>query len=77
MTMSRFEFEKNSSRGVWERLHTTDDGKQLWPSSEELALAGLCSKKCERGGSCCLWAGHAGGCECIGDDPGQPGTCPA
>ena len=29
------------------------------------------------GGSCCLPRGHDGPHECIGDEPGQPGTCDA
>ncbi len=36
-----------------------------------------CTKRLECGGSCCRDRDHAGECECIGDDPGKPGSCPA
>lgn len=36
-----------------------------------------CTKRIDCGGSCCRDRGHEGECECIGDDPGRPGTCPA
>lgn len=36
-----------------------------------------CAKDLECGGWCCLNHGHRGGCECGGDTPGQPGSCPA
>ena len=29
------------------------------------------------GGSCVLALGHVCPCECVGDDPGDPDTCPA
>ena len=37
----------------------------------------LCSKQLECGGACRLELYHASGCECVGDEPGKPGTCPA
>ena len=36
-----------------------------------------CRCNLECGSSCILAKGHDGGCECAGDDPGEPGTCPA
>jgi len=36
-----------------------------------------CNKVVDCGGSCCRSPGHPGECECIGDTPGEPGTCPA
>jgi len=36
-----------------------------------------CGKKLDCGGSCCLPPQHAGLCECVGDTPGDPGSCPA
>jgi hypothetical protein len=46
----------------------------------EPALGVSCGLQCECGGPCALVSGHPGTithCECGGDDPGQPGTCPA
>lgn len=42
-----------------------------------MACQNACGKALDCGGECCLDKGHAGACECIGDDPGRPGTCPA
>lgn len=36
-----------------------------------------CRETLECGGHCVLRRGHDGPCECAGDDPGEPGTCPA
>ena len=36
-----------------------------------------CNTTTDCGGSCVLAANHVGRCECVGDDPGQPGSCPA
>lgn len=36
-----------------------------------------CAKDLECGGWCCLAPNHGGGCECGGDTPGEPGSCPA
>ncbi len=36
-----------------------------------------CGKSLECGSRCCLAFRHIVPCECVGDDPGYPGTCPA
>lgn len=36
-----------------------------------------CNTTLDCGGSCILAANHSGPCECAGDQPGEPGTCPA
>jgi hypothetical protein len=36
-----------------------------------------CTAALACGGVCCLAPGHVGGCECGGDTPGEPGSCPA
>lgn len=36
-----------------------------------------CRTPLDCGSSCVLAIGHNGVCECAGDDPGQPGACPA
>lgn len=36
-----------------------------------------CGKPLECGGSCGLIADHGCECECPGDTPGKPGTCPS
>lgn len=36
-----------------------------------------CGVQCECGGSCVLGPRHIGEHECIGDEPGVPGSCPA
>lgn len=36
-----------------------------------------CHKTQDCGGSCVLAANHETPCECAGDEPGCPGTCPA
>lgn len=38
---------------------------------------GTCPGVLECGGGCCLTFGHVVPCECPGDEPGEPGTCPA
>ncbi len=36
-----------------------------------------CGARVECGGNCCLEPNHAGDHSCIGDEPWQPGSCPA
>jgi len=36
-----------------------------------------CLKPLACGGKCVLRDGHEVPCECAGDNPGEPGTCPA
>lgn len=36
----------------------------------------VCGAELRCGGPCLLPTGHAGPCECGGDEPGRPGTCP-
>lgn len=36
-----------------------------------------CGVQCDCGGSCVLLPDHPGQHECVGDKPGEPGTCPA
>jgi hypothetical protein len=36
-----------------------------------------CGKPLECGSTCCLRSAHLGECECGGDEPGKPGSCPA
>lgn len=50
-----------------------DDGSSLvawivWTSS--------CDNELACGGRCVLMHHHFGACECGGDDPGEPGSCP-
>lgn len=51
-----------------------------WPTIEPIHQA-HCAAACGGvvicGGRCCLTLGHDGGCECIGDTRGEPGSCPA
>ena len=52
------------------------------PGSDAILLVPLrwrrpCGKPQDCGGPCILAEGHVGGCECAGDDPGCPGSCPA
>lgn len=35
-----------------------------------------CPGVLECGGNCALVLGHVGDCECAGDEPGEPGSCP-
>jgi hypothetical protein len=36
-----------------------------------------CGARVDCGGSCCLDRRHTGDHECVGDNPGEPGSCPA
>lgn len=36
-----------------------------------------CGAKLDCGGECYLAPGHAPPCLCVGDEDGEPGTCPA
>lgn len=36
-----------------------------------------CAGRLECGGRCDMVAGHLYDCECCGDEPGCPGSCPA
>jgi hypothetical protein len=51
----------------------------LLPESvrSEIPEPDRCGKKLECGSNCCLRAEHLGECECVGDEPGSPGSCPA
>lgn len=39
--------------------------------------ATMCRKLLECGAGCCLTPGHVVPCECAGDEPGEPGSCPS
>ena len=41
------------------------------------ACVNACGRTLECGSSCCRDRGHADECECIGDERGKPGSCPA
>lgn len=47
-----------------------------WPGSSLLVA---CGQRLDCGGTCLLAVTHRGNvpCECIGDQPGDPGSCPA
>lgn len=44
---------------------------------ERAVSAVVCGKRTACGSVCVLFPPHAGGCECIGDEAGRPGSCPA
>lgn len=50
-----------------------EDARLSWP----IEWPDLCGKTLACGGACVLPAIHQVPCECCGDDPGEPGTCPA
>jgi hypothetical protein len=52
-------------------------GWRSLPKEADYLAAGLCGKRLDCGGLCCLVAKHEGLCECCGDDPGEPDSCPA
>jgi hypothetical protein len=59
--------------------------RELSPLPPFIRELPICGKRLERddarapvcGGACVLGEGHDGGCECIADDVGVPGSCPA
>jgi hypothetical protein len=52
-----------------------EDRGHAWENFKDCPNA--CGAVLECGGHCCLDKGHTIACECIGDEPGKPGTCPA
>lgn len=51
------------------------DERRGWHS--DVSWPVLCGAELDCGGSCVLPAGHLVPCECAGDMPGRPDTCPA
>jgi hypothetical protein len=51
--------------------------KPYMPDLCEVTLTVKCGKPCGTCCVCCLAPGHVVPCECCGDEPGHPGTCPA
>ncbi len=52
-----------------------DDGSSIVAHVEWHPVHG--GEQLECGGYCCLAPNHVGPCECGGDEPGCPGSCPA
>lgn len=64
--------------GTTERLtRRMSRGAAVLPDFSRIEWIPGCSRELRCGGGCVLATGHLGPCECGGDEPGCPGSCPA
>lgn len=73
--LGRIKYDATRTKATTDEGVGFNAGMQSAARRIEKLLCGTPNLEC--GGVCCLPKGHDGGCECVADEPGLPGTCPA